>query len=261
MDHRVADVVAEDGVTDARVILLRRILGRVDADDGDAVGIGLFDAAQGRQDVEAVDAAGGPEVENDQATAKIGQGKRAAHVEPAYSRPAKLRRRRQTQHSDRAPSRLGLFLTSCILGARLRLSRLFNLRAASRRFRRYPPAVRGQAGDDCVASGAGAGPAIRSIMAAIALIWTPDLRAKSAPVKPHQSQQPCGFGQGDAYAREAFDDRRRLRVDDDDVVGFGPLVVAGVPVEGVADRLLVCRQPWKAMCSRQRSDGPQPVGT
>lgn len=38
-------------------------------------------------------------------------------------------------------------------------------------------------------------PASRSIIESTALICGPLLRAKSAPVKPHQSQQPRGFGQ------------------------------------------------------------------
>ena len=65
VDHRMGDLVAEDGLADAGGFLLVVELGRVDADDHQLVGIFLLQLGQVGQDVDAVDAAQRPEVEQD----------------------------------------------------------------------------------------------------------------------------------------------------------------------------------------------------
>jgi hypothetical protein len=58
-------------------------LGRVDADDHQLLGVLLLHRAQLVEDVQAVDAAERPEVEQDEATSQVADGQRGGGVEPA----------------------------------------------------------------------------------------------------------------------------------------------------------------------------------
>jgi hypothetical protein len=82
MDHGMDDAIAGD----RRREIGRRALGgefrRVDSDDDDLLGKGLLDPPQGGQDVHAVDAAEGPEIEDDELAAQRRQGERRVDVEP-----------------------------------------------------------------------------------------------------------------------------------------------------------------------------------
>ena len=85
VDHDgMGDSVALDRAPHVLRVFLRDELGRVDADDDDRVlREALFDAAQDRQDVHAVDAAVGPEVEDRHPPAQIpGHAQRPARVDP-----------------------------------------------------------------------------------------------------------------------------------------------------------------------------------
>src|SRR5207245_1412667 len=65
VDDGVADLVAQHRLSDVLRLLLVVELGRVHADDNDLVGIFLLDLGQVGERVDAVDAAEGPEVEDD----------------------------------------------------------------------------------------------------------------------------------------------------------------------------------------------------
>ncbi len=66
VDDGMADVVAGDRVGDRFRVPFRRILWRVDADDDEVFRVSLLQQFEGRQCLQAVDAARRPEVENDQ---------------------------------------------------------------------------------------------------------------------------------------------------------------------------------------------------
>ena len=82
VDDGMLDLVAENGIADVGRVFLVVELGRVDADDDDLVGVLLFEVGKVGQDMHAVDAAVGPEVEQDDLAAHILQGNRPADVEP-----------------------------------------------------------------------------------------------------------------------------------------------------------------------------------
>ena len=89
--HRVPNAVAPDNLPDVLRRLLVGELGGVHADDHELVGEPLFELLQVRNDVDAVDAAVGPEVEQDHLSSKRLQRERCRHVEPG-DRPAQLGR-------------------------------------------------------------------------------------------------------------------------------------------------------------------------
>ena len=79
----VLDAVARDGLPDVRRVLLGVELGGVDAeDDQRLLRETLLDAPQHGDDVHAVDAAVGPEVEDDDLTAQLSHGEPAVGVQP-----------------------------------------------------------------------------------------------------------------------------------------------------------------------------------
>ena len=82
VDHRVLDLVAEHGLGDVLRVLFGLELGRVDADHDDFVGIGLLELLQLGQDVHAVDAAVGPEIEQDELAAQLLEVDRPGRVDP-----------------------------------------------------------------------------------------------------------------------------------------------------------------------------------
>ena len=86
VDHRMFDLVALDGRADILRVLLGRELGRMDADDHEVLGPGLLQLVQFGQDVHAVDAAVGPEVEEHELPPQIVQFQRPGRVEPGQIR-------------------------------------------------------------------------------------------------------------------------------------------------------------------------------
>ena len=82
LDHGVGDVVARDRLRQLVGLLLGRELRRMHADDGDLIGKSGLQLAQRRKHVNAVDAAEGPEIENDEFAAEVGQRERCIHIEP-----------------------------------------------------------------------------------------------------------------------------------------------------------------------------------
>ena len=89
----MVDGVPVDGGDDRVVLGLVDELGRVDADRHQDVGVVCLERAQLVEDVQAVDAAEGPEVEQDDLAAQVGQREGATPgVEPAArARPAQER--------------------------------------------------------------------------------------------------------------------------------------------------------------------------
>ena len=84
VEHRVVHLVALDGRGHGGRVGLVLELGRVDADGHQDVGVLLLERAQLGQDVQAVHAAEGPEVEQDDLAAQVGQRELlAAGVQPA----------------------------------------------------------------------------------------------------------------------------------------------------------------------------------
>jgi hypothetical protein len=76
------DVMPANGVTKGRRLPLVGKLCRVDPDDGQALGVPGFQRLQLREDVQAVNSAIGPEVEEDHAPAEIGETEGLRDVEP-----------------------------------------------------------------------------------------------------------------------------------------------------------------------------------
>jgi hypothetical protein len=77
------DVVAQDRLTDRVRVLLVVEFGRMDADDHQLLRVLLFQPDQIRNDVHAVDAAEGPEVQEDDLSLQVLQLDRLVGVEPA----------------------------------------------------------------------------------------------------------------------------------------------------------------------------------
>src|SRR5262249_53036480 len=82
IDHRVADLVAQDGLADALGVLLVGELRRVYADDDQHAGVFRFEPGEVGEGVDAVDAAQRPEVEQDDAAAQVGELEGGGGVEP-----------------------------------------------------------------------------------------------------------------------------------------------------------------------------------
>src|SRR3989442_11124709 len=80
--HRMADVEAEDGGADGVGLPLAQELRRVHTDDGELLAPLALELPQLRKDVQAVDSAEGPEVEQDQLAVQVAEGERAPGVEP-----------------------------------------------------------------------------------------------------------------------------------------------------------------------------------
>src|SRR5450756_931699 len=86
VQHRVAHLVPLDGGLERDRVRLVHELGRVHPDDDEDVAVLLLEPAQLVQDMQAVDAAEGPEVEQDDLAAQVGQREvTAAGVQPAAS--------------------------------------------------------------------------------------------------------------------------------------------------------------------------------
>ena len=83
VEHRVVDAVPLHGGDQGVRVGLVDELGRVDADDDQLLGVLLLHRAQLVEDVQAVDAAERPEVEQDEATSEVADGQRGGGVEPA----------------------------------------------------------------------------------------------------------------------------------------------------------------------------------
>ena len=86
VDHRMLDFVAQDGLADVLGVVLGVELGGVDADDHHVVRIRVLELFQLRQDVHAVDAAVGPEIEDDEFAAQGVEIDRLVGIEPLRCR-------------------------------------------------------------------------------------------------------------------------------------------------------------------------------
>ena len=80
--HRMLDLVTHDRLADALGIVLGIELAGMHADDNHVVGIRLFQLLELRQNVHAVDAAVGPEIENDEFAAQVFKIDRRRGVQP-----------------------------------------------------------------------------------------------------------------------------------------------------------------------------------
>jgi len=83
VEHRVVDGVALDGGDQGVGVGLVDELGRVDAHHDQLLGVLLLHRAQLVEDVQAVDAAERPEVEQDEAATEVSDRQRGGGVEPA----------------------------------------------------------------------------------------------------------------------------------------------------------------------------------
>ena len=82
VDDGMLDVVAQDGFADARGFLFIVELGGVHADDDQDAGILGLELGEIGERVDAVDAAEGPEIENDDAALQIFEVERLVGVQP-----------------------------------------------------------------------------------------------------------------------------------------------------------------------------------
>jgi hypothetical protein len=83
VDHRVLHAVAQDDAADVLRLLLVLELRGVDADDDELVGVFLFQPLEVGDDVDAVDAAVSPEVQEHDLAAQGGERERTLRVQPA----------------------------------------------------------------------------------------------------------------------------------------------------------------------------------
>ena len=106
VDDGVVDGVATHGLRDGLGRLLLGKLGRVNADDGERLGVTLLQLPQLRKDMQAVNSAEGPEIEDHQPARQIGQPQRPVGVDPGQP-VRKLRRphlsRIRCRHRDTLP--------------------------------------------------------------------------------------------------------------------------------------------------------------
>src|SRR5262249_25120329 len=90
VDHGMTDRQTQDSLANRVGVLLVGELRRVDADDDDIAGVLALQLPQLRQDMVAVNSAEGPEVEQHQFTAQLGDRERVVGIEPVKAR-GKLR--------------------------------------------------------------------------------------------------------------------------------------------------------------------------
>jgi hypothetical protein len=86
IDDRVANVITQDRLTDRLRLLLIGELGGMHADHDQLLGVLLLQFLQVGNDVHAVDAAEGPEVQKNQLAAQIVQRQRPVRVQPPQMR-------------------------------------------------------------------------------------------------------------------------------------------------------------------------------
>ncbi|OPY90386.1 MAG: hypothetical protein A4E73_02523 [Syntrophaceae bacterium PtaU1.Bin231] len=82
VDHGVPDTAPHERPADGRGFPLGSVLGRVYGDDGEFRGVLVFQPPQVSQDVHAVDAAGGPEIQDNDLAPQIRERKRPLDIEP-----------------------------------------------------------------------------------------------------------------------------------------------------------------------------------
>ena len=106
VDDGMVDGVAADGLRDGLGRLLLGKLGRMDADDGERVGVTLLQLPQLRKDMQAVNSAEGPEIEDHQPAGEVGQPQRPVGIDPVLT-GRKLRRSHSAgircRHKDTLP--------------------------------------------------------------------------------------------------------------------------------------------------------------
>jgi len=82
VDHGVPDALTEDGLANGRGLALGGVFGRMHADDGEFRGVLVLQALQVGEDVHAVDAAGGPEIQDHDLAAQAGERKGPLDIQP-----------------------------------------------------------------------------------------------------------------------------------------------------------------------------------
>ena len=82
---RVLDIVSQDRLPDVVGLFFRIELRRVNADYHDFIGIGVFQFLEFWQDVHAVDAAIGPEIQQDKFAPQVAQLDWTGGVQPLFA--------------------------------------------------------------------------------------------------------------------------------------------------------------------------------
>ena len=82
VDHRVFKLIAPDSLINIVSRFLVRELGRMDPDDGQFVGVFLFQSPQLRKNMRAVDSTICPEVQNDNPALKLLKGQWSVYIDP-----------------------------------------------------------------------------------------------------------------------------------------------------------------------------------
>ncbi len=86
MHNWMCDVLAQDGLPNVGRLALIGELWRVNTNDNDLCRIPLLNRPQRGQNVQAVDSAIRPEIEDDQATAQVSERHRSTDVKPGERR-------------------------------------------------------------------------------------------------------------------------------------------------------------------------------
>jgi hypothetical protein len=87
VDYRMLNAIADGSLPNTRGLALRDIFSAVDSHDSDFVGILILDLPQLRKDVNTVDSAIGPEIQQYYSSAKLRQRERGAvGVNPVKAR-------------------------------------------------------------------------------------------------------------------------------------------------------------------------------
>jgi len=81
----VGDLVSPDGVAKGGGLAFVGELGGVNPDDGECPGVLGFQRLQLREDVQAVDSAVGPEVQEHHASPEVGETERPRSIEPLHA--------------------------------------------------------------------------------------------------------------------------------------------------------------------------------
>ncbi len=85
IDNRMRDLMAPDGVAEGGRLALVGKFGRVYPDDGQGIGERGFQRLQLREDVQAIDSAIRPEIEQDHASSEVREAERTWGVEPLHT--------------------------------------------------------------------------------------------------------------------------------------------------------------------------------
>ncbi len=98
MNHRMLDAIAQDRLSQFLWVFFRVEFGRMDADDDDFFRERLFQLTQGFGHMNAVDAAEGPEIENDQSALEMLQTQWFSDIEPGLALTENFRCPHHAEH-------------------------------------------------------------------------------------------------------------------------------------------------------------------